>query len=45
MKVETYCTGKKKKVNEEVKMVERRTERRERERESYFGCKTPDELF
>jgi hypothetical protein len=50
MKVETYCTAKKRKreVNEKVKMVEKaygEIEERERERESYFGCKTLDELF
>ena len=35
MKVETYCTAKKRKreVNEEVKMVERRMEKQKRERE------------
>jgi|688.fasta_scaffold884102_1 hypothetical protein len=50
MKAETYCTAKKRKreVNEKVKMVEKaygEIEERERERESYFGCKTLDELF
>ena len=48
MKVETYCTAKKRKreVNEKVKMVEKAYgEIEEKERESYFGCKTLDELF
>jgi hypothetical protein len=46
MKVETYCTGKKKKSEREDggKTYGEKRET-ERERESYFGCKTPDELF